>query len=235
MQTFQMYLLGIIFFVFVIPLSANDSYGLCPNCATEPSCQIKNKDSIITSYEKLELECIVPVYQKNAVATISIYDSNVKNPYFVEKITPDLTGFFDFGYTVCDKNKMSGKQNISVNYLGSVGNFPFNFVQQYDKSTPKNIKCGLSINNNIPDWLRNNASWWSEKQIDDITFLQGIQYLINKQIIKISATNENSGFSSNDIPNWLRNNANSWAKGLITDNEFLKGIQFLIEKGIIQV
>ena len=26
----------------------------------------------------------------------------------------------------------------------------------------------------IPDWIRNNALWWSLNQIDDNTFIQGI-------------------------------------------------------------
>ena len=42
----------------------------------------------------------------------------------------------------------------------------------------------LSINvsaeeNLIPSWVKNNAGWWAEGTIDDDSFIQGIQFLIN--------------------------------------------------------
>ena len=37
----------------------------------------------------------------------------------------------------------------------------------------------------VPDWIKNNASWWSENLIDDIDFINGLQYLIEYKIIKI--------------------------------------------------
>ena len=38
----------------------------------------------------------------------------------------------------------------------------------------------------IPDWIRNNAKWWSEDLITEIDFLNGIEYLIENKIIQIS-------------------------------------------------
>ena len=37
----------------------------------------------------------------------------------------------------------------------------------------------------IPDWIKNNATWWSDNLIDDIDFINGLQYLIEHKIIKI--------------------------------------------------
>ena len=37
----------------------------------------------------------------------------------------------------------------------------------------------------VPDWIKNNANWWSENLINDIDFINGIQYLIEHKIIKI--------------------------------------------------
>ena len=37
----------------------------------------------------------------------------------------------------------------------------------------------------IPDWIKNNANWWSENLIGDIDFINGLQYLIEYKIIKI--------------------------------------------------
>jgi len=37
----------------------------------------------------------------------------------------------------------------------------------------------------IPDWIKNNASWWSDNLIDDTDFINGLQYLIKHKIVKI--------------------------------------------------
>ena len=38
----------------------------------------------------------------------------------------------------------------------------------------------------IPGWIKNKAAWWADGQIDDNTFVQGIQFLITSGIMKIS-------------------------------------------------
>ena len=42
---------------------------------------------------------------------------------------------------------------------------------------------------NIPAWIKNNAAWWSEGQIDDASFVSGIKYMIENGIMKISQSN----------------------------------------------
>jgi len=37
----------------------------------------------------------------------------------------------------------------------------------------------------IPAWIKSNAGWWATDQIDDSSFLQGIQYLVQKGIIVV--------------------------------------------------
>ena len=87
----------------------------------------------------------------------------------------------------------------------------------------------------IPNWIKNNAGWWAEGSIDDNSFVQGIQFLIQQDLIKISPTLKSSDNSSYEIPNWIKNNAGWWAEGSIDDNSFVQGIQFLIQQGIIQI
>jgi len=54
-----------------------------------------------------------------------------------------------------------------------------------------NIPCNEKIESqyedtkSVPDWIKNNASWWSDNLIDDIDFINGLQYLIKHKIIKI--------------------------------------------------
>ena len=87
----------------------------------------------------------------------------------------------------------------------------------------------------IPDWIKNNALWWADGQIDDDSFVQGLQFLIQQGIIVIPPTETSPGDSSGAIPDWIKNNARWWAEGQIDDNSFVQGIQFLISSGIIRV
>jgi len=40
----------------------------------------------------------------------------------------------------------------------------------------------------IPDWVKNNAKWWSEGQIGESDYIQSLQYLISQGIIEIPIT-----------------------------------------------
>ena len=86
----------------------------------------------------------------------------------------------------------------------------------------------------IPDWIKSNAGWWAEDEIDDKTFIQAIEYLIKNEIIKIPKTDQKSS-DSQEIPSWIKNNAGWWAEGQIDDKTFVQGLQYLIQNGIIQV
>jgi len=86
----------------------------------------------------------------------------------------------------------------------------------------------------IPGWIKNNAAWWADGQIDDASFVTGIQYLINKKIMMIPETAQGYG-GSDEIPGWIKNNAAWWADGQIDDNTFVQGIQFLITSGIMKI
>ena len=87
----------------------------------------------------------------------------------------------------------------------------------------------------IPAWIKNNAEWWAAGEIDDNSFIQGIQYLIKKDVLKIPPTTQGSISNSNEIPTWIKNNAEWWAAGEIDDNSFIQGIQFLIKEGIMRI
>ena len=87
----------------------------------------------------------------------------------------------------------------------------------------------------IPAWIKNSAGWWADGTIDDETFVQGIQFLIKEDILKIPSTTQGSSSDSNEIPAWIKNNAGWWADGSIDDNSFVQGIQYLIKEGIMRV
>ena len=100
----------------------------------------------------------------------------------------------------------------------------------------------------IPDWIRNNAKWWSEGAIGDSDFTSGIQFMIKENIMIIPDLPEEvtqmelkdekraMGMErEQNVPDWVRNNAGWWADGLISDQDFVSGIKYLVEQGIIRV
>lgn len=87
----------------------------------------------------------------------------------------------------------------------------------------------------IPNWIKKTAKWWSEGSVGDRDFVQGIQYLIQKGIMKIPETKSSDSKSEEKIPAWIKSNAGWWADGEISDSDFVLGIQYLISKGIMKV
>ena len=101
------------------------------------------------------------------------------------------------------------------------------------KPTPSMSTPSQSVN--IPDWVKNNAKWWSNGEIDDNTFASGIEFMIKQGIISVPTTASGAQNENATIPDWVRNNAAWWADGQIDDNTFASGIQFLVKEGIISV
>ncbi|EGP93442.1 Secreted Zn-dependent protease containing TPR-repeat protein [Nitrosarchaeum koreense MY1] len=115
----------------------------------------------------------------------------------------------------------------TIHLYGIIKNLEFEMTSQIEA-----VK--ISDSAQIPDWIRNNAKWWSDGAITDADFVKGIQFLAQQGIIKIEQTTESS-IVSQEIPQWIRNNAKWWSDGAITDADFVKGIQFLAQQGIIKV
>jgi len=80
--------------------------------------------------------------------------------------------------------------------------------------------------------IKNNARQWSSDSISDNEFIDGIEDLIEKEII--TATPSVSTFER-VIPDWIKNNAKWWADDLISDQDFVESINYLIKKGIIRI
>ena len=68
------------------------------------------------------------------------------------------------------ENNLSGQLTVVFTVGGSIS---------YSQTTQKKM---------VPEWIRNNAVWWSENQIGDADFLKGIEYLIENNIIVILNT-----------------------------------------------
>ena len=86
----------------------------------------------------------------------------------------------------------------------------------------------------IPKWVKNNAGWWVENQIDDESFVTGIQYLISNGIMYVPNT-ESVNSSVTEIPDWIKNNAEWWAADQISDDDFVKAMEWLVTNGVISI
>ncbi len=93
----------------------------------------------------------------------------------------------------------------------------------------------FSFSEGIPEWVKHNASWWSERQISQTVFTNGLEFLINEGIIYIPPTEPKPPGPAKIIPDWVRNTAGWWADGKIPDSEFINAMKYLIEIGLIEV
>ena len=100
-----------------------------------------------------------------------------------------------------------------------------------DQIDPK-FRMSKSIEK-VPVWIKNNAGWWANGDIDDNSFVQGIQFLIKENILEVDSTI--SSEKTDKIPPWVKNNAGWWAEGQITESDFLSGINHLVKTGIISI
>lgn len=163
-----------------------------------------------------------------------------------EELQVHITNKGDFSLPILlDVNSVLGQYLIDASYQGSylgVVSFTVLSEEQYPdtKTTKKQETTSKStqkeiITQNVPDWVKNTAKWWSEEKISDSDFSTGIEFLIKEKIIKIPEAKKSGSETVQKIPGWIKNNAGWWASGKITDDDFVKGIEYLVKVGIIRI
>ena len=142
-------------------------------------------------------------------------------------------------HTVSSGNPAEGKSDHFDSGIIAPGD---NFSQKFDTAGSYFYYCELHPwmvglifvgDSTIPSWIKNNAGWWADGTIDDDSFVQGIEYLIENKILVVSS--QTIGSSKEQIPSWIKNNAGWWADGTIDDQSFLTGIEWLVSNGIINI
>jgi hypothetical protein len=133
---------------------------------------------------------------------------------------------------------LEGKYSMQIVLLG-IGNKDLESYSYHEfefEMMPFEVSATVSIPTySIPNWIKNNAGWWADGSIDDNSFVQGIQFMIQNKIIAIPNLDEHvHDQTTGKIPAWIKNNAGWWADGSIDDNSFVQGIQFLIKEGIVR-
>ena len=139
-----------------------------------------------------------------------------------------------------------GQGNFTRTHHFGQGNFARNGMHPCLSPTPNQSRSGSNIPPQasittagtsaqtvpIPSWVKNNAKWWSAGTIDDSTFAQGIQYMVQQKIVKIPTTHSQASVGVK-IPQWVRNDASYWSSNQIDDSTFIGAIQYLVQSGIV--
>ncbi len=119
-----------------------------------------------------------------------------------------------------------------------------------NENTDDKLESNSEEKKPVPEWVKSNARWWSEGQIDDETFTNGIGFLISEKIIDVP-TESNISKSKDDsdmlkeeiveeensvkVPQWVKNNVKWWSDELLDEETFLSGIEYLVKHEIITV
>ena len=197
---------------------------------------------------------VVPVTAKKADGDFDFrYDSPgtwYHDPVFDDTdTTMSIIGYNSFpleGYANFEFTPISGNEKFDVTLDGE----PVKFIQSIDdmgswhvaftvdpltqgtwkisgfeKGLPPDIP-------KIPVWIKQSGDWWSTNQITDLEFLEGIKFLVEKQVIVIPLL-EMSSENEWKIPTWTKTVVNWWNEEKISDDEFLNMIENLVKLEII--
>ena len=205
-------------------------YGGPPeqNSSNNYTVDIKSDNESYFLGESVTFSGNINKYDEERNLRISIFGTG--NSLVVTQKTPvDVDG--TFLHTVELGEKFSeGKFTVKAQYGNSkatIAIISFEVISNDVESVSQDSK--------IPDWIKNNAGWWADGQIDDNSFVEGIQFLIKEGFMNIPITEQGSVSQDSKIPDWIKNNAGWWADGQIDDNSFVEGIQFLIKEGFMKL
>ena len=168
--------------------------------------------------------CYFPFEEKLSGGAIVLWTNIDSTAHTVTSGNPQdgKSGYFD--------SKIISPQNNFSHKFDDLGSF-----QYYCELHPWMIGIITVGDDEIPSWIKNNAGWWADGTIDDNSFITGLEYLIQNDILIVSPQTNSFNSAENKIPSWIKNNAGWWADGTIDDNSFLIGIEWLVSNGIISI
>jgi hypothetical protein len=142
--------------------------------------------------ESITFSGIVNRYDEGRDLRISIFDS--KNSLVVTQKTLVAADSTFSHIVVLDDEFGEGKYTAKAQYGSSkatveIITFAISTETQTQIDPPSlELSAGPAdaAIQNIPDWVKNNAGWWAAGDIDDNSFVQGIQFMIKEGLMKIS-------------------------------------------------
>ncbi len=82
-----------------------------------------------------------------------------------------------------DSDFVGGIQYMIKEKIINIPDLPEEVTQMELKDEKRAM--GMEREQNVPDWVRNNAGWWADGLISDEDFVSGIKYLIEQGIIRV--------------------------------------------------
>ena len=118
---------------------------------------------------------------------------------------------------------------IIENYKGIIENI----IKKYPYTpTEKPISYKKQHNGDIPNWVKDTTNWWLMKEINEQDFLRSVEYMIEKNIIRIPAVEE---VENKKNISEIRINLNLWSQNESSDQEFFKNVQWLVDNRFIEI
>jgi len=195
-------------------------------------------DSHIT-YDRTGEITIVDPHEKLENVEIEILQNDAWNLVVVVKLVFKNTLQTSILVESWDLDRNSGKKIFSDSLDVIESSILLADVQKDFETTPYSIIPSEAQTDTtlkeIPIWVKSNALWWKQKQIDDSDFVAGIKYLIEKTIIEIDKDELSNTVTSKEMPVWIRDIAGLWADDTITDKEFVIAMQWLIKNGVLEI
>ena len=96
---------------------------------------------------------------------------------------------------ISENEFLTGIEYLMNNNIISINFVPCSIIESQTDSSV----------NLVPNWIKNNAEWWSKDLISDIDFINGLTYLIDNQIMQIDNTKIKGDVPIEDIhfsPAW---------------------------------
>lgn len=161
--------------------------------------------------------------------TIQIFD-NKHNLVYLDKT--DVLSDHSFFYELKASSsifKTSGDYKIKSMYgfPSTITDVNISFNGSQNSVTTSNVS-------HVPHWVKNNVKLWKNNEIDDIEFVNAIQFLIKNRYVT-TYVSDISMINPGIIPLWIKNTAVNWSDGTSADDEFNASISYLISHGIIKI
>ena len=118
-------------------------------------------------------------YDEERKLRISIFDSS--NSLIAIQKTPVNTDGTFLHNVMLNEKFHDGEFKVKAQYGSSKAT-----VKVISFKINSNDDASSSQNNEIPSWIKSNAGWWADGQIDDNSFVEGIQFLIKEGFMTIS-------------------------------------------------
>ena len=206
---------------------------------TEPTPQTSTSENIEPTPVFNTLKLTIPnfpAFDKSPQYYIDRYNSESSYQSWFDSQFPNysITDVVGYQFTHVDNFPAFDKSpQYYIDRYNSESSYQSWFDSQFPNESIYNI-LGYGDPVSVPSWIRNNAEWWATGQIDDSAFVSGIEFMLENNILMVSATSSEN-LSDDDIPEWIRNNAHWWSQDLISEDEFINSLEYLIREGIITI